>query len=120
MPDKVEFTVGGTPLRFERKGSRILAPHERTLECLEDGMSWGAWLDASELKKRTFNDHLAKLRDAGLIVARNGCYERAPSMIGAAPRLHLSAPVAPYPVRRVGRRARICPPKCAHLQDFLG
>lgn len=74
LPDKVAFTVGGTPFRFERGESARLKPEERTLAALEDGMTADAWLDASGLKERTFYAHREKLIDAGLVEARGGTY----------------------------------------------
>jgi hypothetical protein len=74
LPDKVVFTVGGTPFRFERGESRRVKPEERTLNALEDGMTAGEWLDASGLKERTFYVHREKLIDAGLVEARGGTY----------------------------------------------
>jgi hypothetical protein len=61
------FTFGGTPLRAQRGDTRKLAPHERTLEALEDGMSAGEWLDASGASETTFFRHRDKLVGAGLV-----------------------------------------------------
>lgn len=74
LPEKVAFTVGGTPFGFERAGTRELKPEERTLGALEDGMTAGAWLDASGQTERTFFRHRGKLLDAELVEERDGVY----------------------------------------------
>jgi hypothetical protein len=61
LGEVVTFTFGGTPLRAQRGDTRKLAPHERTLEVLEDGMSAGEWLDASGASETTFFRHRDKL-----------------------------------------------------------
>jgi hypothetical protein len=67
LGEVVTFTFGGTPLRAQRGDTRKLAPHERTLEALEDGMSAGEWLDASGASETTFFRHRDKLVAAGLV-----------------------------------------------------
>jgi len=67
LGEVVSFTFGGTPLRAQRGDMRKLAPHERTLEALEDGMSAGAWLDASGASETTFFRHRDKLVAEGLV-----------------------------------------------------
>jgi AAA domain len=67
LGEVVTFTFGGTPLRAQRGDMRKLAPHERTLEVLEDGMSAGEWLDASGASETTFFRHRDKLVAAGLV-----------------------------------------------------
>jgi hypothetical protein len=76
LPDRVVFTAGGTPLRFERGGSRKLAAHERTLETLEDGMTSGEWQAAAGLKRDVFQKHRGKLADEGRVNIIDGAYYR--------------------------------------------
>lgn len=74
LPERVAFTVGGTPFSFERSNAAKLKPEERTLAALEDGMTTGEWLDASGQTQRTFFRHRGKLLDAGLVAERDGVY----------------------------------------------
>ena len=67
LVEVVTFTFGGTPLRAQRGDMRRLAPHERTPEVLEDGMTAGEWLDASGASETTFFRHRDKLVAAGLV-----------------------------------------------------
>jgi hypothetical protein len=53
---------------------RKLAPHERTLEALEDGMTAGEWLDASGASETTFFRHRDKLVAAGHVEKINDRY----------------------------------------------
>jgi hypothetical protein len=67
LGEVVTFTFGGTPLRAQRGDTRKLAPHERTLDMLEDGMTAGAWLDASGIPETTFFRHRDKLISEGRV-----------------------------------------------------
>jgi hypothetical protein len=74
LGEVVSFTFGGTPLRAQRGDMRKLAPHERTLEALEDGMTAGEWLDASGASETTFFRHRDKLVAAGHVEKINDRY----------------------------------------------
>jgi hypothetical protein len=67
LGELVSFTFGGTPLVAQRGDMRQLKPEERTLDTLEDGMTAGEWLDASNASETTFFRHRNKLVKDGLV-----------------------------------------------------
>ena len=67
LPDKVSYTMGGSPFRVLDGSATKLKPEDRTLAALEDGFTAGEWLDASGLAERTFYRHRVALENAGRV-----------------------------------------------------